>query len=47
MSLSKWLDNGYLKKARPTKRDIDAKLGVAQRDLDDAARHPEFMQQGG
>lgn len=37
MSLGKWLDNGYLKKANPTKRDIEAKFGVAQRDLDDAA----------
>lgn len=37
MSLKKWSDNGYLKNARPTKRDIDAKFGVAQRDLEDAA----------
>ncbi|OPL19082.1 MAG: hypothetical protein AVO35_12470 [Candidatus Aegiribacteria sp. MLS_C] len=37
MSLKKWLDNGYLKKAKPTKRDIDAKFGVARRDLEDAS----------
>lgn len=37
MSLKKWLDNGYLKKAKPTKRDIDAKFGVARRNLEDAS----------
>ena len=34
--MRKWLDNGYLKKAKPTKRDIEAKLCVAQRDMNDA-----------
>lgn len=36
MSLKSWYDSGYLKKATPTKRDISAKIGVAERDLRDS-----------
>lgn len=37
MSLKKLFDNGYLKKAEPTARDINAKFAVADRNLRDAA----------
>lgn len=37
MSLKKWYDSGYLKKATPTSRDISAKFGVAERNLKDAS----------
>ena len=37
MSLKKLFDNGYLRKAEPTTRDINAKFEVAVRNLRDAA----------
>ena len=37
MSLKKLFDNGFLKKAKPTRKDIDDKFGVARRNLRDAA----------
>ncbi len=40
MSLKKLFDNGFLKKAKPTRKDIDDKFGVARRNLRDAAIKP-------
>ena len=37
MSLKKLFNNGFLRKAKPTRRDIDGKFGVARRNLKDAA----------
>lgn len=37
MSLKRLFDNGYLRKAVPTTRDINAKFAVADRNLRDAA----------
>ncbi len=37
MSLKRLFDNGYLRKAEPTKRDVNAKFAVADRNLRDAA----------
>jgi hypothetical protein len=37
MSLKKLFDNGFLRKAKPTRKDLDDKFGVARRNLRDAA----------
>ncbi len=37
MSLKKLFDNGYLRKAGPTARDVNLKFAIAKRNLQDAA----------
>ncbi|MCK4671194.1 MAG: hypothetical protein KAT47_01540 [Candidatus Aegiribacteria sp.] len=43
MSLQKWYDSNYLKKAIPTASDISGKLKVAKRDLRDTAIRAKWL----